>query len=129
MHKYDDLCELRDKLVDELVEQGKKDGTLNNLDTLAHTIKNIDKIITTEMEHPKEEYSGRYPYYNTPYSGNMGYMMPDYRDGWSQARRRDSMGRYSSGTDLIGELYSLMGKAQNDQERQHIQDLINRMGH
>lgn len=127
MHKYDDLCELRDKLVDELVEQGKKDGTLNNMDTLAHTIKNIDKIIAKEMEYPHEEYSGRYPYYNMPYAGN--YMHPDYRDGWSQARRRDSMGRYSSGGDLVGELYSVMGKAQNDQERQQIQDLINRMSH
>lgn len=132
MHKYDELCELRDKLVDELVEQGKKDGTLTNLDTLAHTIKNIDKIISKEMEYPhEEEYSGRFPYYNRPmYAGNMpSYMHPDYRDGWSQARRRDSMGRYSSGQDLVPELYSLMSKAQNDQERQQIQDLINRMSH
>lgn len=128
MHKYEELCELRDKLVDELVDQGKKDGTLSNLDTLAHTIKNIDKIISTEMEHPVEEYSGRYPYYTTPmYAGNMSYMHPDYRDGWSQARHRDSMGRFSSNSDLKSELYSLMGRAQTDKERHDIQDLINRM--
>lgn len=128
MHKYNDLCELRDKLVDELVEQGKKDGTLNNLDTLSHTIKNIDKIIEKEMEYPhEEEYSGRAPYYRMPqpymYSGNMPYYDHDY----SQARRRDSMGRYSSHADLKSELYSVMAKAQTDNERNQIQDLINRM--
>lgn len=122
MHKYNELCELRDKLVDELVEQGKKDGTLANLDTLSHTIKNIDKIIAKEMEYPhEEEYSGRYPYM---YSRNMPYYDNDY----SMARRRDSMGRYSSNEmNPVNTLYKLMANAQNDTERNEIQDLINRM--
>lgn len=130
MHNYDELCQLRDKLTDELIEQGKKDGTLTNLDTLAHTIKNINKIIECEE---KDGYSSR-PYYYNPntigWSGNMGY----YDDGYSMARgrgpraSRDSMGRYSSHEgDLMSELYSLMGRAQNDAERHQIQDLINHM--
>lgn len=129
MHNYDELCTLRDKLTDELISEGKKDGTLNNLDTLAHTIKNINKIIECEE---KDGYSAR-PYYYNP---NMGWSgnMPYYDDGYSMARgrgpnaSRDSMGRYSSHEgNLVTELYSLMGRAQNENERHQIQDLINRM--
>ena len=44
------MDELRKKLCDELKEYGKKEinaGTLQVIDTLAHAIKNIDKIIET----------------------------------------------------------------------------------
>lgn len=44
---------------------------------------------------------------------------------YSQAQRRDSMGRYAGHNDLVSELYSVMGSATNDSERQGIQNLIN----
>ena len=43
-----ELEELREKLVDELKSYGKKDmsaGSLVTIDTLAHAVKNLDKII------------------------------------------------------------------------------------
>lgn len=145
MHNIEELCELKEKLIKELIDQGKKDGTLNNIDTLAHAIKNICKIIEDcEMD---EEYSGRRysraqgggsgAYANAPYSYMPAYsmasmgMMPEYawaQNGNSGARRsRDSMGRYSSHGNLTSELYSIMNSAQNEMDRQEIQNLINRL--
>ena len=75
-----ELYELKDKLCEELKEYGKKDmsaGSLDVVDKLTHTIKNLDKII----EGYEDDYSN--------YSGR------NYR-GRSYARNRDSRGRYSS---------------------------------
>ena len=47
-----ELYELKDKLCDELKEYGKKDlsnGTLDVVDKLTHTIKNLDKIIKAKL--------------------------------------------------------------------------------
>ena len=50
----DALYELKDMLCEELEEYGKKDkldvGTLEIVDKLAHTIKNLDKIIDSYEE-------------------------------------------------------------------------------
>ena len=103
MH-IDELYDLKEKLTKELIEQGKKDGTLNNIDTLAHAIKNIIKIIESCEE---DEYSGRrYSYAMPRYSMNM---MPDYSMAYgsitpASGRYRDSRGRYSSHNDLVSEL-------------------------
>ena len=84
------LYALKDMLCDELKKFGDKDKidmtTLDSVDKLTHTIKNLDKIID---KYEQEEYG---------YSNNI----PMYNDGMSYARgrgrnaRRDSMGRYSS---------------------------------
>lgn len=56
----DAVYELKEMLCEELEEYGKKDkldvGGLEIVDKLAHTIKNLDKIIETYEED--EEYSG-----------------------------------------------------------------------
>ena len=68
-----ELYELKDRLYDELKEYGKKEmsaGSLDVIDKLTHTIKNLDKIIEAG------EYSNR--------------MAPMY------SQRRDSRGRYSN---------------------------------
>ena len=55
-----ELYELKEKLCDELKGYGKKDmsaGTLDVVDKLSHTIKNLDKIIE---KYEEEDYSGRY---------------------------------------------------------------------
>lgn len=78
-----ELYEIRDKLTDELKDIGKNgitSGSLEKIDTLAHSIKNIDKII----ECDEDGYSGRaYPDYHRSYRGRM----------------RDGMGRYSGHAD------------------------------
>ena len=111
-----ELKSLKAKLVHELAEIGKKDGQLQNIDTLAHAIKNICKIIENCEDEEMGYYSGAMPYYDAPYSGN-----------YSGRRYRDSMGRYSSHGDLKSALYNAMGMATNEMERSQIQNLINNL--
>ena len=133
MHAVYDLKEM---LCKELEEYGKKGelsaGTLDIVDKLAHTVKNLDKIIETyeETEYSNYGYEG----------GNMGgsYRGNGYNQGGSYARgrgrnaRRDSMGRYSStgysrNSDIVSQLRGLMEDAPDDRTRQEIQSLVSRM--
>ena len=109
-----ELEELKKRLCRELEEYGTKDlsaGSLNTIDTLAHAIKNIDKIM--------EKYDG--------------YSSRSYNDGMSYARRRDAMGRYSSmdysraAEDMTQQLRDLMNKAPNEMTRRELEKLVERM--
>lgn len=106
-----ELHELKERLCDELKEYGRKGelsaGTLDVVDKLAHTIKNLDKII----EGYEAGYSGNYPW--------------SYSDGRSYARR-DSMGRYSR-HGLSDKLRDLMEEAPDDRTRMEIKRLIDKM--
>lgn len=146
-----DLYELKEMLCDELKEYGKKGelttGSLEVVDKLAHTIKNLDKIIEAYEE---EEYSGAYEggsYEGGSYArggGNRGgggsYRGGSYaRGGGSYARgrgrgaRRDSMGRYSReggysrGGDMVMELRELMQDAPDDRTRMEFQKFIQKI--
>ena len=69
-----ELYELKERLMNELKEYGKKEmsaGSLDVIDKLAHTIKNLDRIMDSG------EYSNRMEY----------------------DHRRDSRGRYSNHWD------------------------------
>ena len=85
-----ELYELKEMLCKELEEIGGKGeltaGSLETVDTLAHALKNLDKII----EIKEDGYSSRY------YDGDHSY------------RKRDSMGRYSSRYDTR-DRYSMDG--------------------
>ena len=120
-----ELYELKDMLMKELEEYGAKGelsaGSLDIVDKLAHTVKNLCKII--------EDAEG--------YSGDMGYhgRSYGYRDEGSYRRRmnaqRDSMGRYSgergySRDGLADELRTLMREAP-DEHKQDFQRLIDKM--
>lgn len=126
-----ELYELKDMLCEELKEYGEKGeltaGTLDVVDKLAHTIKNLDKIIE---EYDEQEYSNAY--------NDMGGR--SYRQGGrSYARgrrnaRRDSMGRYSSrggysmdNQSMIEELRGLMQEAPDDRTKQEFQRFITKM--
>ena len=128
-----ELHELKDMLCKELEEYGKKGeltaGSLDVIDKLTHTIKNLDKII----EKHEEEYSGRYypmmgGSYNRggSYEGNMNY-------GGSYARKRDSMGRYSRergysrDEEMIAELRELMNEAPDERTRMEFQKFIQKI--
>lgn len=132
-----ELYELKEMLCKELEEYGKKGelttGSLEVVDKLAHTIKNLGKII--EMYDEEEEYSGAYDY-------NMGMGGGSYEGrgsgqgnrGGSRARgsyargrgrnaRRDSMGRYSS------EGYSRANEEVVEQLRDMMEDVPENMRH
>ena len=109
-----ELHDLREMLCEELKEYGRKGeistGSLAAIDTIAHAIKNIDKIIDDDG------YSGRY---------DDGMIRGSY------ARKRDSMGRYSrngySMSDFSEKLRHLMEEAPDDHSRMEIQRLIEKM--
>ena len=151
----DAVYELKDMLCEELEEYGKKDkldvGGLEIVDKLAHTIKNLDKIIETYEED--DEYSGYYggsydgSYEGGNQGGNMGggsyarrysrerggrggsYAMArgDGRGRGSNAKR-DSMGRYSrDGRMMAQELRDLMEDAPNEHIKTEMKKLIQKV--
>lgn len=104
-----ELYELREQLCDELKEYGKKgvsSGSLDVVDKLTHTIKNLDKIIEADG------YSGHYPYV--------------YDDMHRGSYKRDGMGRYSKNS-LTDKLRELMDEAPDDRSRMEIKRLIDKM--
>ncbi|MBO7670063.1 MAG: hypothetical protein J6S60_05690 [Oscillospiraceae bacterium] len=110
-----EIYELKEMLMKELEEYGRKrdmsTGTLEVVDKLAHTIKNLCKIIEA-AEEEEEGYSGRggsyrggsYGSYARGGRGGQGggsyrggsYEGGSYARGRGRNARRDSMGRYSS---------------------------------
>ena len=104
-----ELHELKELLCKELKEYGSKGelsaGSLATIDTLAHAVKNLDKIID---KYDEDGYSGYYPY--------------------DRSYRRDSMGRYSRGYsrdgDFAHELRELMKDAPNEEVKAKLRKLI-----
>lgn len=130
-----EIYELKEKLLKELEEYGRKGdlstGSLEVVDKLAHSVKNLCKILEEDEEGG---YSGRS--YADGRSYTDGRM---YNDGRSYARRgrtgnvrRDSMGRYSNtgysydGEDMADQLRDLMNDAP-DHVKSDIQRLINKV--
>lgn len=145
-----ELYELRDKLCKELKEYSKKDkldsSSLQIVDTLAHSLKNVCKIIESyEMEENgySNAQGGGYSNYGmsnayarggNSYGGNSyeGNSMA-YARGRGSNARRDSMGRYSreggysSHGDFRMEMQDLMNQAPNDYVRQKMMEAMNGM--
>lgn len=131
-----ELYDLKEMLCKELKEYGEKGelstGSLDAIDKLAHTVKNIDKIIETYEE---EGYSGHYPYwaYDDGMGGNSN--RGSYRGRSYAGRRnapRDRMGRYSgergySRNDLTDKLRELMEDAPDDRTREEMRRLVEKM--
>lgn len=128
-----EIYELKERLCDELKEYGKKGdldvGTLDVVDKLSRTVKNLGKIID---KYEESEYS----YENgMPYTDGMSYARNGRRSGrYSSARRRDSMGRYSrrvgysmDNKEMIEELRDLMNDAPDDRTRQEFQSFIDKI--
>lgn len=151
-----EIYELKEQLMKELEEYGRKGelstGSLEVVDKLAHTVKNLCKIIEeAEMEEDGYSMAGggggnrnRRSYAGQGGGGNTGGGQ-SYRGGRSyeggsrrsyargRNARRDSMGRYSSeggysyGNDeMIEQLNELMEEAP-EQVKQDIQRLISKV--
>lgn len=115
-----ELYELKDKLMKELEEYGKQDltaGSLEVVDKLSHSIKNICKIIEASEEEEGYSMRGRSYDYGMTNGGrdrmSRNYGGGSYRGSYARGRgsnaRRDSMGRYArdggySRTDGVEEL-------------------------
>lgn len=133
-----DIYALKEMLCDELEEYGKKGeldmGGLEIVDKLAHTVKNLGKII--EMYEESED-EGSFAMDSRYYDGG-GVSYRDgnrgNRGGGSYARgrggrggRRDSMGRYSRAEDMISQLRSMEASAPDEATRSEIRKLIMKM--
>ena len=131
----DELYKLKDMLCKELEEYGSKGemsaGSLATIDTLAHALKNLDKIIMYKEEG--DEYSNR------AYPDGMGgmYRGGSYHGGSSYARgrmnaSRDSIGRYSGNNysrhgGMVDELRELMQDAPTEGIKRDIQRLVDKI--
>ena len=124
------IYEVKERLCEELEEYGKKQdldvGSLEVIDKLSRTIKNLGKIID---KYEESEYS----YDNRMYSDGINAGHYSGRR-YSGARRRESMGRYSSrrgysmdNKEMISELRELMNDAPDDRTRQEFQSFIDKM--
>lgn len=135
MHK---VYELKEKLCEQLEEYAGKDLTptsLEIIDKLTHTIKNINKILD---KYEGNEYSGAYggEYYDNSY--NMydvrGRIVPrggSYAMGRGSGRggsgRGYSRNGYSRSGDVLMELNELMDDAPDERTRMEIQKCIQKI--
>lgn len=155
-----EIYELKEMLMNELEEYGRKQdlstGSLEVIDKLAHTIKNLCKIIeAAEDEEGGSSYAGggggggssyRSSYArggggggrsnrgggSSSYEGGGG--SSSYARGRGRNARRDSMGRYSSERgysgdpeEMVEQLRSLMEEAPDEMIRKDIEKLLRKV--
>ena len=128
-----ELYDIKDDYIKELKKYKGKEiniQTLEIVDTLAHTIKNLCKIIEfCEKESYGRHMSMNYGAnnYNANYGNNYGYVPEMYgAQGRVPGAARDSMGRYAAGNDMMSELNSLAMSMPDEQSRQAIQNVMSK---
>ena len=138
----EELYKLKKMLCDELEEYGRKGemstGSLEIVDKLAHSIKNIEKIIDN-YEEEDGSYRNSYDDNSYDYRGNRSYRN-SYRDGRGSydrgsysRRRRDSRGRYMSNDgysrhgDAVEQLRDMMAEMPDEQTRNELQRIVSKM--
>ena len=129
MHR---LYDLKDKLLDELTECGEKnltESSLKTIDTLAHSIKNLDKVIEKCEHEGYSNYDGGYSRESSYVDeGTHHYIRPDGSYARGRGAKRDSMGRYSSADDEMRmNLEKLMGTAKDEHTKREIRKMLERM--
>lgn len=113
--------DLKENLCRELEEYGQKENLstsdLERVDTLAHAVKNLDKILMCE--------GGEYSQ-----SGDW-YAVGRYDDGTSyRGRKRDSMGRYSRNDakhDITEKLRRMANDAPDSRTREALEKAVRAM--
>ena len=133
------LYDLKNMLCKELEEYGKQKkltaGTLDVVDKLTHTIKNLNKVIEKGEE---DEYSNAYDggSYDGSYDGmsNASYARNmSYARGRGRGARRDSMGRYASESgysrndDMVAELHNLMEDVTDERKKMELKKFIDKI--
>lgn len=141
-----DIYKLKDMLCEELEEYGRKNeltpASLEVIDKLAHSLKNVEKVIENyETEESGYSSASRY-YYDDGMGGSYARGSRGGNRGYSSARgrgrsaRRDSMGRYSSRdgysmadadmTEMIDEMRSMMDDLP-EEKKMEVRKFINKM--
>lgn len=127
MHKLEDLKNMLCDQLEEYADEELTAGTLDVVDKLTHTIKNLDKIIS--KYYGEDGYSNNYNgYYRDDYMRNGSYAR-----GRGRNAKRDGLGRYSSDMGysrdegMISELHAMMEDAPDEKTRQKLQKFIQRM--
>lgn len=117
--------ELKHRLCEELEELSEKGNLsvsdLEKVDLLAHSVKNLDKILMGESRYSN---SGNW-YAEGDYGRDYHHGGDSYR-----GRRRDSMGRYSRGDareDIAEKLRRMRDEADDSQTREAIEAAIRKM--
>lgn len=125
------IYKLKDMLVEELNEIGEKGelsaGTLDTVDKLAHSIKNLCKVI----DECEDGYSSRGGMRGGSYEGS-------YEGSYARGRRygrRGGANQYGSyaggysraGEDMVSRIQGLMDEAPNDSIRQELQRLMTKV--
>lgn len=129
-----ELYELKEMLCKELEEYGQKGeltaGSLEVVDKLANTIKNLCKIIDM---HEDDKYSSRGGYYEDGMGGSYARGGSHVRGGRSGNRGANQYGsyarggRYSRDGGMIEDLRELMQDAPDERTRQEFQKFIHKM--
>lgn len=130
-----DLCETVSHEIGEANEKiraagGKLSGAdVDYIDKLTHTMKSIKTTIAMAESEERDGESGYYPYMGGYRSYENGM-----RGGRSNARRRDSMGRYSrenrgysrddAKSDFIDDVRELMRDAPDERIKMRFKDFI-----
>ena len=115
------LYELRDKLVKELKRYADgeiSNNTLPHIDTLAHSIKNLDKVIAECEAEREDEYRGM-SYGRMRHDGVM-------YDGSYRRQKRDSMGRYSR-AGIVDKLRERAEDAPDERMREELHRMVQQM--
>lgn len=135
-----DIYKLKDMLCEELEEYGRKNelspASLEVIDKLAHSLKNVEKVIENyEDEESGNSSAGRY-YYDDGMGGSYARGSRGGNRGYSSARgrgrnvRRDSMGRYSMAdadmTEMIDEMRSMMDDLP-EEKKMEVRKFISKM--
>lgn len=133
-----ELYELKEKLCEELEEYGRKGelstGSLEVIDKLAHTVKNLDKIIEACEDDEYSSRSGSYEdgmggsYARGGRGGNRGggaNQYGSYTRGGSYAR--GGRNSYVMDGGMIEDLRALMQEAPDDRTRQEFEKFIRKM--
>lgn len=122
------LYELYDMLCEELEEVTNKGelsaGSLEVAEKITETMKNIGKIVDSDMYSGDDNMMGR-SYEGRSYARGRSYNRGSYA-------RRDSRGRYSreggySRHDIVEQLEDIMHSAPNEKSRKEIERLIMKM--
>lgn len=128
-----ELYELKEKLLKELGDYAENNKfSKDDVENMKYISSTIDHICNIVMGMEEDDYSGRYD------DGGMSYERDgrggSYNRGASYARgrnaRRDSMGRYSRGSEhehMVMELREAMGMASDPTVRDDIKRLIDKV--
>lgn len=132
-----ELYELKEMLCKELEEYGQKEvttGSLEVVDKLANTVKNLGKIIEMYDDYSNENRSYNSYRNNERMSrrGSYGDGVGSYARGRGRNANRDSRGRYASNgysmnDELVDQLEDLMQSAPDEKTRKEFERFIKKI--